>query len=74
MDYNVYISHGKISTKIYEKKDDFSFPIGFFPFLDKDIPLAPSYGVCISELVCYACVCSVVSDFNKHNLCITDKL
>ena len=35
----------KISpTKVYDKCDDFDFDIVFFPFLDEDIPRAPSYG------------------------------
>lgn len=36
--------------------------------------LAPSYGVFISQLVRYACVCSDVLDFNEQNLRITSKL
>ena len=54
LDLDVSISQGKISTKIYDKRDDFSFPIVNFPFLDGDVPLAPSYGVYISQLVRYA--------------------
>ena len=41
--------------------------------LDGDVPLAPSYGVYISQLIWYARVCSDVSDFNDRNLCITEK-
>ena len=49
-------------------------PIVNFPFLDGDFPLAPSYGVFISQLVRFAQVCSDVSNFNDRNLCITEKL
>ena len=38
--------------------------------MDGDVPLAPSYGVYISLLVCFACI---VSDFNDSNLMITEK-
>lgn len=31
-------------SEIYDKRDDFSFPIVNFPFLDWDVSLAPSYG------------------------------
>lgn len=63
-----------LQTKIYDKRDDFSFPIVNFPFLEGDVPLAPSYGVYISQLVRYARICSGVSDFNDKNRFITEKL
>ena len=34
---------GFVSSKIYDKRDDFDF--ANFPFLDGDIPCATSYGV-----------------------------
>ena len=45
------IINGKIHTIVYDKWDEFSFPIVNFPFLEGDIPLSPSYGVYISQLV-----------------------
>ena len=42
--------------------------------MDGDIPLAPSYGVYISQLVRYARICNNVSDFNERNAVITEKL
>ena len=74
LDLDISISQSQLKFKIYDKRDDFSFPIVNFPFLDGDVPLAPSYGVYISQLVRYARVCSDVSDFNERNLCITEKL
>ena len=65
---------GKIKTKIYDKRDDFDFTITNFPFLDGDVPLAPSYGVYISQLVRFARVCSTLDYFNERNLTITSKL
>lgn len=74
LDLDLRIIDGKLHTKIYDKRDDFTFPIVNFPFLDGDVPLAPSYGVYISQLVRYARICSSVSDFNTKNLFITNKL
>lgn len=74
LDLDLSIINGKLHTKIYDKRDDFSFPIVNFPFLEGDVPLAPSYGVYISQLVRYARICSGVSDFNDKNRCITKKL
>ena len=34
-----------VSTKIYDKRDDFDFDIVNYPFLDGDVPRRPSYGV-----------------------------
>ena len=39
-----------VSTKIYDKLDDFNFEIVNFPFLDGDVLRSPSYGVCICNL------------------------
>ena len=45
------ISIDIVSTKIYDKRDDFDFEIFNFPFLDGDVPRSTSYGVCISQLL-----------------------
>ena len=34
---------GKLSTKLYDKRDDFIFPIVNFPFLCGNIPASPAY-------------------------------
>ena len=45
LDLHLTISDGFISSKIYDKRDDFDFDIVIFPFLDGDSPRAASYGV-----------------------------
>ena len=47
-DLHLSISNGFVSSKIYDKRDDFDFDIVNFPFLDGDVPRRPSYGVYIS--------------------------
>ena len=42
------ISNGTVSTKIYDKRNDFDFDIVNFPFLDGDIPRRTSYWVYIT--------------------------
>ena len=71
---NMSITNGIVSSKIYDKRDDFNFEIGNFPFLDGDVPRSPSYGVYISRLIRFARVCSNVDDFNNRNLFLTAKL
>ena len=63
-----------VSTKIYDKRDDFNFDIVNFPFLDGDVPQRPSYGVYISQLIRFARASSHVTDFNNRNKFLTAKL
>ena len=70
-DLHLSISNGFVSSKIYDKRDDFDFNIVNFPFLDGDVPRRPSYGVYISQLIRFARVCSHVDDFNTRNKCLT---
>ena len=73
MDLNFSIINGIVSSKIYDKQDDFNFVIVNFPFLDGDVPRSPSYGVYISQRIRFARVCSNVDDFNNRNLFLTAK-
>ena len=61
------ITNGIVSSKIYDKRDDFNFEIVNFPFLDGDVPRSPSYGVYISQLIRFARVCSNIDDFNRYH-------
>ena len=63
-----------LSSKIYDKRDDFDFDIVNFPFLDVDVPRTTSYGVYISQLICSARVSSNLADFNARNRSLTVKL
>ena len=67
LDLNLSITNGIVSSKIYDKQDDFNFEIVNSPFLDGDVPRSPSYGVFISQLIRFARVCSIVYDFNNRN-------
>ena len=67
-------TNGIVSSKIYDKWDDINLEIFDFPFLDGDVPLSPSYGVYISQLIRFARVFSNVDDFNNRNLFLTVKL
>ena len=68
MDLNLSMANSIVSSKIYDKRDDFGFGTVSFPFLGGDIHRSPSYGVYISQLVRFAHVCSVVDDFNGGGL------
>ena len=74
LDLQLSISNDIVSTKIYDKHDDFNFEIVNFPFLDCDVPRSTSYGVYISQLIRFDRVSSYVADFNTRNKLLTQKL
>ena len=71
LDLHLSISNGLVSSKIYDKRDDFD--IVNFPFLDGDVPRSTSYGVYISQLIRIARVSSHVAVFNARNKSLTAK-
>ena len=70
----LYIDNGKLITRLYDKRDDFNFPIVNFPFLSSNIPSALAYGVYVSQLICYARAYSNYQDFMEHGKVLTTKL
>ena len=76
LDLDLSITNGLVSSEIYDERDDFDFEIieVDFPFLDGDVSRSPSCGVCISQLVRFARVCSSVDDFNSGDLFLAAKL
>ena len=51
LDLHLSISSGFVSSKIYDKSDDFDFDIVNYLFLDGGIPRSTSYGVYICQLI-----------------------
>ena len=62
LDLHLSISNDIVSTKIYDKRDDFDFEIVNFSFLDSDIHHSTSYEVYISQLILLARASSHVND------------
>ena len=51
---HIEIDNGeRFKGKLYDKRDDFTFPIVKFPFISSNIPASPAYGVYISQLICF---------------------
>ena len=61
-------------TKLYDKWDDFNFPIVTFPFICSNIPAAPTHGVYIHQLIRYFRACGSYQDFLESGLLLTRKL
>ena len=68
------ISNDIVSTKIYDKRDDFDFEIINFPFLDGDAPFSTFYGLYMSQIIRFARASGHVTDFNTGNKLLTQKL
>ena len=64
-------SEGRLKTKLYDKRDDFNFPIVNFPFICSNIPAAPAYGVYISQMIRYSRVFGSYQDFLDRGLLLT---
>ena len=71
LDLHLSISNDVVSTKTFDKHDDFDFEIVNFPFLDCDVPRSTSYGVNISQLIRFARASSYITDFNTRNKLLT---
>jgi hypothetical protein len=67
-------SERRLRTKLYNKRDDFNFPIVNFPFICSNIPAAPAYGVYISQLIRCSRACGSYQDFLDGGLLLTRKL
>ena len=67
LDLHLSISNDIVSTKLYDKRDDFDFEIVNFQFLDGDVPRSTSYGVYIVQPIRFARASSHASDFNTRN-------
>ena len=60
--------------KLYDKHDDFNFPIVNFPFLSSSISASPAYGGCVSQLIRYARASSEYRSFLYRGKLLTNKL
>jgi len=58
-----WVDKYELKTKLYDKRDDFTFPIVNFLFISSNIPASPAYGIYISQLIRYTRACSQYSDF-----------
>jgi hypothetical protein len=67
-------SEGRLRTKLYDKREDFNYPIVSFPFICSNIPAAPTYGEYISQLIRLSRACGSYQHFLNRGLLLTRKL
>jgi len=54
--------NGTLTTKLYDIRDYFNFPVINCPLLDSKIPSSPAYGVYMSQLIRYSRICHSYQD------------
>ena len=64
-DLHLSVSNDIVSTKTYDKPDDFECEIVFLQLLDGDAPRSTSYGVNISQLIRFARASSHAANFHS---------
>ena len=74
LDLSISIYRGTFLLKLYDKRNDYNFQVITFPFLDGNIPKAPSYGVYISQLVRYCHINNTFDGFLNDAKVLTQKL
>jgi hypothetical protein len=65
---------GRLTMKLYDKRDNFNFPIVNFRLICSNFLAAPAYGVCIAQLIRYSRACGSYQDFLDRGLLLTRKL
>ena len=61
LDFDIKVVGSDVHTSVYDKRDDFGFPIVNFPWFSGDVPRLPSYVVYISQLVRFDRCCTSIS-------------
>ena len=74
LDICVKLKDKMFCSSVYDKKDDFSFVVAKFPYLDSNIPAKPAYGIYISQLVRIGRICDEYNDFLERHREITSRL
>jgi hypothetical protein len=67
---STYAFSSYFNIHVYAKRDDFSFPIINFPFLNGDVALTSLYVAYIPRLVRFQRICNNVSDFHDDFLVV----
>lgn len=67
-------NEGRLKTKLYDKRDVFTFLIVNFPFISRHTPGVPAGGDYISQLIRYSKACAQYCDVLERAQMLTKKL
>ena len=74
LDLDLSIENGKISSKIYDKREDFSFFIVRMPNIHSNIPSSIFYGTVLSEILRIARATSSFLNFSKKTAALLTRM
>ena len=65
---------GKLYMRLYDKRDEFDFPIVNFPYLNSNIPESSAYAVLVSQLIRFARLFSKHEDILRGSILVAKLL
>ena len=69
LDLLITVKDAQFHTKLYDKRDDFSFKIVNYPYpVASNIPEKPAYGVYASRILSFARACDDYTDFSERHI------
>ena len=74
LDLKIRSEEGRLDFSVYDKRDDFSFEIVNFPFIESCIPKKSALGVFYSQLIRYARICSKCEAFKAKGIGLVTRL
>jgi len=74
LDLDIAIENGYVTTKTYDKREDFNFEIVSFPDLGGNIPERSAYGIFTAQIIRHAKNCSQRETFIARTKQLVDKL
>ena len=74
LDLNLKCENDVLVSSVYDKRDNFSFEIVNYPYIDSCIPKKSALGVFSSQLIRYARICSKFTDFKVKSTSLVIKL
>ena len=74
LDLRIKIEGASLDFSIYDKRDDFSFEIINFPYIESCIPRKSALGVFYSQMIRYGRICSKITAFKTKSKGLIDKL
>merc|ERR1712074_420037 len=74
LDLKIKSENSTLNFSVYDKRDNFSFDIVNYPYIDSCIPKKSALGVYTSQLIRYARICSKFIDFRLKAESLINKL
>ena len=75
LDINIKINNTQtITTKLYDKRNDFNFTVNNFPIMSSNILFDRTHGIIISQLLRYSKVCIQYDDSINEAHILVNKL